>query len=135
MQSTSLKPQGMCKIMLVLERMRLLAWQVGDIIDDHSYPDPWSYGPTQDRASVLGEFGGLTLLYKDHSWVSGNEFGYEGMHNATELQVCKMMTFWTSQPYIPSEISQTPPDLCSMSAEIQCFCHASSQTSAYVYLK
>lgn len=61
---------------------------MGDIIDDHSYPDPYSYGPTADRASVLGEFGGLGLLYKKHSWVQGDDFGYQGMKNATQLQVC-----------------------------------------------
>ncbi len=69
-----------------------LCWQVGDIIDDHSYPDSWSYGPTEDRASVLGEFGGLNLLLTDHAWVKGNDFGYDAMKNTTELQVSLDMT-------------------------------------------
>ncbi len=42
--------------------------QSGDIIDTHSYPDPDAAGAEEQRASVLGETGGLGLVIDGHSW-------------------------------------------------------------------
>ncbi|UCF32637.1 MAG: chitobiase/beta-hexosaminidase C-terminal domain-containing protein [Phycisphaerales bacterium] len=41
---------------------------VGDVHDIHAYPGPDSPKPEPSRAAVLGEFGGLGLRVKDHSW-------------------------------------------------------------------
>lgn len=47
-------------------------WQdrgVGDMHDIHSYPGPDMPPTEDDRASILGEFGGQALVVKDHLWV------------------------------------------------------------------
>jgi beta-galactosidase/beta-glucuronidase len=49
--------------------------KVGDIHDIHAYPGPWCEIPEPDRASVNGEFGGLTMRVPDHMW-AGDLFGY-----------------------------------------------------------
>ncbi len=43
---------------------------VGDVNDAHQYPGPGMEPPSQNigRAIVLGEFGGLGLVVKDHIW-------------------------------------------------------------------
>ena len=41
---------------------------VGDIHDTHAYPGPWSELPSETRASVNGEFGGITMSVPDHRW-------------------------------------------------------------------
>lgn len=41
---------------------------VGDIHDTHAYPGPWSNEPEATRASVNGEFGGITMSVPDHRW-------------------------------------------------------------------
>lgn len=43
---------------------------VGDVIDEHHYPGPGAMPDTEDnRAAVLGEFGGQALVVKDHLWL------------------------------------------------------------------
>jgi hypothetical protein len=49
---------------------------VGDVIDVHSYPGPASPKPTETRAAVLGEFGGLKLTVDGHTW-SQKTWGYK----------------------------------------------------------
>ena len=41
---------------------------VGDIHDVHAYPGPWCELPEDNRASVDGEFGGITMSVPDHRW-------------------------------------------------------------------
>ncbi len=50
--------------------------KVGDIIDVHLYPGPGMELPEEDRASVLGEFGGLGLPVKGHLWWQKRNWGY-----------------------------------------------------------
>jgi len=57
---------------------------VGDIKDIHHYPDPRAPEAEEERAIVLGEFGGLGLMVKDHMWQAEN-WGYEKMGNVEEL--------------------------------------------------
>ncbi len=57
---------------------------VGDIQDMHKYPGPGAPLPDPKRASVLGEFGGLGLFVKGHSW-SEKHWGYQGMATKEEL--------------------------------------------------
>lgn len=41
----------------------------GDMHDIHSYPGPDMPKPEEDRAAILGEFGGQALVVKDHLWI------------------------------------------------------------------
>ena len=41
---------------------------VGDVHDIHVYPGPGSPQPEAKRAAVLGEFGGLGLPRRGHTW-------------------------------------------------------------------
>ncbi len=47
----------------------------GDIHDTHHYPEPWCELPEPDRASVDGEFGGITMSVDAHRW-NNDVFGY-----------------------------------------------------------
>jgi hypothetical protein len=58
--------------------------RAGDLIDVHSYPGPECRLPEPDRASVLGEFGGLGLGTPGHTW-SDQFWGYLPMTNASKL--------------------------------------------------
>jgi beta-galactosidase/beta-glucuronidase len=56
----------------------------GDVIDKHSYPGPESPKPEENRAAVLGEFGGLGLPVDGHTWTK-KTWGYEGTKNIEDL--------------------------------------------------
>jgi beta-galactosidase/beta-glucuronidase len=56
----------------------------GDILDIHHYPEPRCPEAEEDRAIVLGEFGGLGLPVQDHTWEDRN-WGYENMDDAAAL--------------------------------------------------
>ena len=58
--------------------------RVGDVIDIHSYPGPEAPSREDDRAAVLGEFGGLGLGIPGHTW-STNTWGYLRMPDAATL--------------------------------------------------
>ena len=47
----------------------------GDIADTHAYPGPWAGKPEENRASVNGEFGGVTMRVPGHMWTE-DVFGY-----------------------------------------------------------
>ncbi len=57
----------------------------GDIIDHHQYPGPGAPAPVTDRAMVLGEFGGLGLPLKGHTWQSDKNWGYRSFTNSSDL--------------------------------------------------
>jgi len=58
---------------------------VGDIIDMHKYPGPGAPEPESNRAGVLGEFGGLGLPLRGHTWQSEKNWGYRSFTNAPAL--------------------------------------------------
>jgi hypothetical protein len=58
--------------------------RVGDVIDIHSYPGPEAPPREDDRAAVLGEFGGLGLGMPGHTW-STNFWGYLRMPDVGTL--------------------------------------------------
>ncbi|MEY3369042.1 MAG: hypothetical protein RI973_2197, partial [Bacteroidota bacterium] len=58
--------------------------QVGDVIDIHEYPGPGAPRPESERASVLGEFGGLGLNVQGHQWTTSG-WGYELKTSPEEL--------------------------------------------------
>lgn len=57
----------------------------GDILDHHQYPGPGLPSPVTDRAMVLGEFGGLGLPVKGHTWQDEKNWGYRSFTNAAAL--------------------------------------------------
>lgn len=57
----------------------------GDVIDFHAYVGPESPYSTQQRAAVLGEFGGLGLRVVGHEWQPGKGFSYEMQDDAAAL--------------------------------------------------
>ncbi|MEL6671851.1 MAG: FN3 associated domain-containing protein [Bacteroidota bacterium] len=58
--------------------------KTGDIYDIHHYPDPRFPALEADRASVLGEFGGLGYAIKDHMWAEEN-WGYQSFADSAAL--------------------------------------------------
>lgn len=50
--------------------------RVGDVSDRHQYPNPEMNRLEPNRASVLGEFGGLGLPLKGHLWQETGAWGY-----------------------------------------------------------
>ena len=58
---------------------------VGDVIDVHRYPGPFAPIPTEQRASVLGEFGGLGLPLEGHTWQGKENWGYRSFNDQVSL--------------------------------------------------
>ena len=58
---------------------------VGDVHDIHSYPGPDAPPNEPTRAAVLGEFGGLRLPLKGHTWQDEKNWGYRSFDNAEDL--------------------------------------------------
>jgi len=56
----------------------------GNINDIHHYPDPIVPDAQEDRAIVLGEFGGLGLPVQGHTWEQKN-WGYRNMEDTIQL--------------------------------------------------
>ncbi|MCL4785337.1 MAG: glycoside hydrolase family 2 [Verrucomicrobia bacterium] len=57
----------------------------GDMLDHHQYPGPGMPARVTDRAMVLGEFGGLGLPVKGHTWQDEKNWGYRSFTNAQDL--------------------------------------------------
>ncbi len=58
---------------------------VGDVHDIHRYPGPDAPPVEEDRAAVLGEFGGLGLPIKGHTWQDEKNWGYRSYTTREEL--------------------------------------------------
>lgn len=58
---------------------------VGDVHDVHAYPGPDAPANEPDRAAVLGEFGGLGLPIKGHTWQDEKNWGYKSFERAEDL--------------------------------------------------
>ncbi len=56
----------------------------GDVMDIHHYPEPAAPPAEENRAIVLGEFGGLGLMTPGHMWKEEN-WGYEKMQDVNSL--------------------------------------------------
>jgi hypothetical protein len=57
----------------------------GDVMDIHSYPGPAVPRLEANRAGVLGEFGGLGLPVKGHTWQDEKNWGYRSFKTSEEL--------------------------------------------------
>lgn len=58
---------------------------VGDINDMHKYPGPGAPEPESNRATVLGEFGGLGLPLSGYTWQSEKNWGYRSFKDRESL--------------------------------------------------
>ena len=58
---------------------------VGDVQDIHRYPGPAAPPVEENRAAVLGEFGGLGLPVKGHTWQDEKNWGYRSYKTPEEL--------------------------------------------------
>jgi len=58
----------------------------GDVFDIHKYPGPAMPELKDDRAAVLGEFGGLGLPVKGHLWWDKKNWGYRKFDDPESLQ-------------------------------------------------
>ena len=58
----------------------------GDMIDMHKYPGPGMFDVEPNRASVLGEFGGLGWPVKGHLWWNKRNWGYRTYQTRDELK-------------------------------------------------
>lgn len=57
----------------------------GDISDMHNYPGPGMREVEEERAVVLGEFGGLGLPVSGHTWQDEKNWGYRSYTSQEEL--------------------------------------------------
>jgi hypothetical protein len=62
-------------------------YEYGDIKDTHWYPQPNVLpNPVNKRASVCGEYGGITLLVDGHRWIGGSDMKYTQVYSSEELK-------------------------------------------------
>ena len=59
--------------------------RVGDVYDIHSYPGPAIPSLEDQRAAVLGEFGGLGLPVAGHTWQDEKNWGYRSYESSAAL--------------------------------------------------
>ena len=57
----------------------------GDILDLHHYPHPRLTLLDTKRATVLGEYGGIGLVEKDHLWTPDRNWGYVRFNSPEEV--------------------------------------------------
>lgn len=60
-------------------------YTVGDILDTHHYPYPKLTLLDSRRATVLGEYGGIGYVVKDHLWVPDRNWGYIRLNSTKEV--------------------------------------------------
>ena len=60
-------------------------YPVGDILDLHNYPGPDMYLFDGQRATVLGEYGGIGLALEGHLWNTDKNWGYVQFKNSKEV--------------------------------------------------
>ncbi len=58
---------------------------VSDVHDIHKYPGPAAPPVEENRAAVLGEFGGLGLPVKEHTWQAEKNWGYRSYETREAL--------------------------------------------------
>jgi len=78
---------------------------VGDVHDIHKYPGP-AAPPTEDtRAAVLGEFGGLGLPIRGHTWQDEKNWGYRTYKTRQELTEAYIALLDKLRPLIANGLS------------------------------
>ncbi|MDE6778917.1 MAG: beta-galactosidase [Alistipes sp.] len=57
----------------------------GDMLDLHNYPNPSLYLYDSKRATVLGEYGGIGLVMREHLWEPDRNWGYISFSSPDEV--------------------------------------------------
>ncbi|MHC4574569.1 MAG: glycoside hydrolase family 2 protein [Planctomycetota bacterium] len=78
---------------------------VGDVHDDHKYPGPTAPKNEEKRAAVLGEFGGLGLPIKGHTWRDEKNWGYREYESREELTGAYLDLLTKLRPLIEGGLS------------------------------
>jgi len=78
---------------------------VGDVHDVHRYPGPAAPPNEPDRAAVLGEFGGLGLPMKGHTWQDEKNWGYRSYQTTKELTAAYLDLLQHLRPMISDGLS------------------------------
>jgi beta-galactosidase/beta-glucuronidase len=60
-------------------------FQTGDLLDLHNYPHPAMYLYDAQRATVLGEYGGIGWANKEHLWEPNRNWGYVQFNSEKEV--------------------------------------------------
>lgn len=60
-------------------------YMTGDILDTHHYPHPKLMLMDSSRATVLGEYGGIGFVVKEHLWEPDRNWGYIRLNSAKEV--------------------------------------------------
>ena len=84
----------------------------GDMLDLHNYPGPKMYLYDAQRATVLGEYGGIGLVLKDHLWEPDRNWGYVQFNASAEataeyLRYAKMLKEMIGQGFSAAVYTQT----------------------------
>ena len=84
----------------------------GDMLDLHNYPGPEMYLYDAQRATVLGEYGGIGLVLKNHLWEPNRNWGYIQFNTSTEataeyLKYAEMLKEMIKQGFSAAVYTQT----------------------------
>ncbi len=79
--------------------------KVGDVHDVHKYPGPIAPENEPGRAAVLGEFGGLGLPVKGHTWQDKKNWGYRKYETQQELTDAYLALLEKLKPLITNGLS------------------------------
>lgn len=74
----------------------------GDVKDIHAYPGPSAPQPEEERASVLGEFGGLGLPVRGHTWQDESNWGYRSFTDSAALTTAYLTLLKKLHPLVGS---------------------------------
>ena len=77
----------------------------GDVHDVHKYPGPDAPPNELNRAAVLGEFGGLGLPVKGHTWQDEKNWGYRKYETRQELTNAYLDLLTKLRPLIEGGLS------------------------------
>src|SRR4051812_3821580 len=77
----------------------------GDVSDMHSYPGPGMREPETDRVCVLGEFGGLGMPVKGHTWQQEKNWGYVTYDSKEKLTDAYVALLTAMRPLIGRGLS------------------------------
>lgn len=77
----------------------------GDVSDMHNYPGPGMRPVEAERVSVLGEFGGLGMPVKNHTWQDKKNWGYVSFPTADDLTDAYVALLTSMRPLIAEGLS------------------------------
>ena len=78
---------------------------VGDARDIHNYPAPEAPPLERHRAAILGEYGGLGLPLRGHTWQEESNWGYRSFTTTQELQATYLRYIEQLRPMIESRLA------------------------------